>query len=165
MKAVHFLYLICVLLIAPVTASAERLAGSDIRLDTATGAVSLKDLQGKVVYLDFWASWCGPCRKSFPWMNAMHDKYKDAGLVVIAVNEDNDRKEAETFLKKIPASFLIAYDTNVKLAESVRLEAMPSSFLLAKDGTVIKKHLGFKTGKTDEYEAAIRAALGLTPLN
>lgn len=165
MKAVQFLYLICALSITPVTASAERLAGGDILLDTATGALSLQDLQGKVVYLDFWASWCGPCRKSFPWMNAMHDKYKDAGLVVIAVNEDNDRKEAEAFLKKIPASFLIAYDAKGKLAESIGLEAMPSSFLLAKDGTVTKKHLGFKTGKANEYEAAVRAALGLTPLN
>jgi thiol-disulfide isomerase/thioredoxin len=164
MKAVQFLYLICVLLIAPVTANAGRLAGGDIRLDTATGALSLKDLQGKVVYLDFWASWCGPCRKSFPWMNSMREKYSDAGLIILAVNEDSHRKEADAFLKKIPASFLIAFDTNSKLAEAVKLEAMPSSFLLAKDGTTIKKHLGFKTGKTDEYEAEIRSALGLAPL-
>ena len=156
--------LFLVLVASSATVSAEKIAGSDIQLDSRTGPLTLGDFRGKVLYLDFWASWCGPCRKSFPWMNAMYDKYADKGLVILAVNEDDHQTEADAFLRKIPASFLIAYDANNKLAETTSLEAMPSSFLIAKDGTIIKKHLGFKTGSTAEYEAAIRDALGLPPL-
>ena len=98
-------------------------------------------------------------------MNNMHKKYQDKGLIVLAVNEDSDRTEADKFLNMIPAEFLIAYDPNSELAETIQLQAMPSSFLIGKDGTVVKKELGFKTSKAKQYESAIRSALGLAPQN
>jgi cytochrome c biogenesis protein CcmG/thiol:disulfide interchange protein DsbE len=121
--------------------------------------LNLGDHQGKVVVLDFWASWCVPCRRSFPWMNEMQHKYADDGLIVIAVNLDNQASDAEAFLQHYPAEFSVYFDHERKLARQYGVEAMPSSFLVGRDGTVVERHLGFKSGDTDDYEAAIVALL------
>lgn len=126
---------------------------------SAADTLNLSDYQGKVVVLDFWASWCVPCRRSFPWMNEMQHKYADEGLVVIAVNLDNKVSDAEAFLQQYPAEFSIHYDHERQLARQYGVEAMPSSFLIGRDGTFVERHLGFKSGKTDDYEAAIVALL------
>jgi cytochrome c biogenesis protein CcmG/thiol:disulfide interchange protein DsbE len=125
----------------------------------AADALDLSDYQGKVVVLDFWASWCVPCRRSFPWMNEMQEKYADDGFVVIAVNLDDQATNAEAFLQKYPARFSIQYDPERQLARQYGVEAMPSSFVIGRDGSIAERHLGFKVAKTDEYEAAIVAAL------
>ena len=121
--------------------------------------VNLDALRGKVVLLDFWASWCVPCRRSFPWMNAMHEKYADRGLVIIAVNVDKKIAEAEKFLEQYPAKFRVAYDPDASLAREHAVQAMPSSFLIGRDGQGRAQHLGFKVKRQDEYEAEILAAL------
>jgi cytochrome c biogenesis protein CcmG/thiol:disulfide interchange protein DsbE len=128
-------------------------------VSSADDNLQLSDYQGKVVVLDFWASWCVPCRRSFPWMNTMQEKYADDGLVIIAVNLDNEVSEAKAFLQQYPAKFQIFYDHDRQLARQLAVEAMPSSFLIGRDGEVSERHLGFKSAKTDEYEAAIVAAL------
>jgi len=120
------------------------------------------DLAGKVVVLDFWASWCVPCRRSFPWLNTMHDRYADDGLVIVGVNLDLDRAEAERFLSEFPASFRIEYDEPKALAKRFEVIAMPSSYLIGRDGKILEQHLGFKERKQAEYEAAIVSALGQT---
>jgi len=127
---------------------------------STANALNLGDYQGKVVVLDFWASWCVPCRRSFPWMNEMQHKYADDGLVVIAVNLDNQASDAEAFLQHYPADFAVYYDHERQLAGQYGVEAMPSSFLVGRDGTVVERHLGFQSGKTEDYEAAIVALLG-----
>lgn len=119
----------------------------------------LSDYSGKVVLIDFWASWCGPCRQSFPWMNEMQTKYRDDGLVIVAVNVDNDLAAANRFLTDYPARFQVHFDEDKSLAREYEIVAMPSSFLIGRDGQVVERHLGFKVMKQDEYEAAIRAAL------
>lgn len=121
--------------------------------------VDLNALEGKVVVLDFWASWCVPCRRSFPWLNSMHDKYAADGLVIIGVNLDNEPADAAEFLAEFPASFGIHYDRDKALAEQFEVMAMPSSYIIGRDGQVFKRHLGFKVREQDEYEAAIAAAL------
>jgi cytochrome c biogenesis protein CcmG/thiol:disulfide interchange protein DsbE len=125
-----------------------------------TDQLDLDQYHGKIVVLDFWASWCVPCRRSFPWMNSMQEKYGDDGLVIIAVNVDNEAADAAAFLQEYPAKFEIVYDNDRQLVRDYAIEAMPSSFLIGRDGNVIGNHLGFKTAKTEEYEAAIVAALG-----
>ncbi len=117
------------------------------------------EIKDQVVYLDFWASWCGPCRKSMPWMNRMQEKYKDQGLVIIGVNVDSDRKAADDFLKAVPANFKVVYDPEGKIASQYKLMGMPNSFLIARDGTLQKRHVGFKEGLEDEYESEIRQLL------
>jgi cytochrome c biogenesis protein CcmG/thiol:disulfide interchange protein DsbE len=130
----------------------------------AEDVFQLSDYQGKVVVLDFWASWCVPCRRSFPWMNEMQQKYGDDGLVIVAVNLDNEPSDASAFLQDYPAEFSIAYDSSRKLAREFDVQAMPSSFLIGRDGSIIESHLGFKIAQTDSYEAAIIAALGSTKI-
>lgn len=121
---------------------------------------NVSDYEGKVVVLDFWASWCVPCRRSFPWLNEMHSRYGDDGLVIIGVNLDQERSEAETFLEEFPAQFRIHFDESKALAKEYEVVAMPSSYLLGPDGAILKSHYGFKVKKQNEYEAAIVEALG-----
>jgi thiol-disulfide isomerase/thioredoxin len=120
---------------------------------------ALAPVTGKVVWVDFWASWCVPCRRSFPWMNAMHRKYGPAGLQIIAVNLDKDRPLADGFLAEVPAEFSLRFDPAGKLAKEFAVQAMPSSYLLAADGTVLASHFGFKTADAPDYERAIQDAL------
>jgi thiol-disulfide isomerase/thioredoxin len=120
-------------------------------------------VHGKVIWVDFWASWCAPCRRSFPWMNTMYRKYAAEGLEIIAVNVDKDRKLAEDFLAETPAEFRLHFDPSGGLAADFGVQAMPSSFVLDADGNVLAKHYGFKLADIEEYEQAIRAALASVP--
>lgn len=115
----------------------------------------IQGAKGKVVLLDFWASWCGPCRKSFPWMNAMQKKYADRGLTVIAVNLDMDRQLATEFLQAVPAQFYIEYDAGGKLATQFGVSAMPTSFVLDRTGRIVKQHAGFREEQMAAREAEL----------
>lgn len=119
----------------------------------------LSKLKGKVVYIDFWASWCVPCRKSFPWMNDMRNRYDRKDLQIIAINLDADKGEAMKFLEKVPASFDIAYDPDGEIAAKYDLQVMPSSYLINKNGEVVFAHKGFREGDTPEIEAKIQKLL------
>jgi len=121
--------------------------------------VSIQSFRGKVVYLDFWASWCGPCRKSFPWMNSMQQRYGDRGLVVLAINLDKDRALSDKFLKEVPAQFAIGYDPEGKVASAYKVKGMPSSYLIDSDGRIHSRHIGFRDENTRELEAAIQTLL------
>ena len=130
---------------------------------SASGDELIAGREGKVVVVDFWASWCGPCRRSFPWMNAMLDKYADDGLVIVAVNLDKERSAADAFLAEVPANFDIEFDPDASIAREYGVEAMPSSFIFGRDGELVARHYGFKVKKQDEYEAVLVKALGDTP--
>jgi thiol-disulfide isomerase/thioredoxin len=114
---------------------------------------------GKVVVVDFWASLCVPCRRSIPWLNAMQRKYADDGLVVIGVNVDRERKDADAFLAQTPAHFRIVYDAPGRLPKEYGVMAMPSSYVFGRDGRLVAKHLGFQNRKRDEYEQLLRKQL------
>lgn len=131
----------------------------DFNLPTASGNVSLASLRGKVVYVDFWASWCGPCRQSFPWMATINDEYKDKGLVIVAINLDKSRDLAESFLERYNAPFTVAFDPSAKTAESYRVQAMPSSFLIDRNGKIVWTHQGFEEAKASEVENRIKEVL------
>ena len=134
---------------------------ADASADTPGPALDLAQYKGKVVYLDFWASWCGPCRKSFPWMNAMERKYAAQGLVVVSVNVDEKRADADAFLKAVPADFPVIFDTQGTLAAQYQLIGMPSSFIIGRDGKLLKSHQGFLDDSPVRYEAELRTALGV----
>ena len=119
----------------------------------------LGPIEGKVIWVDFWASWCVPCRRSFPWMNTMHRKYAEQGLQIVAVNLDMERAPADGFLAETPAEFTVRFDPDGSLARLFDVQAMPSSYLLDAQGKVLASHFGFKLGDTAEYEAQIAAAL------
>ena len=119
----------------------------------------LASYRGNVIVLDFWASWCVPCRRSFPWMNAMQEKYRDRGLVIVGVNLDADADDAARFLERYPAQFEITYDPDGDLARQFDVIAMPSSYVIGRNGQRIATHLGFKVRQQDEYEALLVEAL------
>ena len=123
---------------------------------------ALEPVEGQVIWVDFWASWCVPCRRSFPWLNEMQQKHGAAGLQIIGVNLDKDRALADAFLAEIPAEFALRFDPAGALAKQFGVQAMPSSFLIDREGNVLATHFGFKTADTADYERAIEAALART---
>ena len=124
------------------------------------GAVKLAKLQGKVVYVDFWASWCGPCRQSFPWMNEMQAKYGARGLQIVGVNVDAKSDDARQFLTATPARFAIAFDPQGATPRSYGIKGMQSSVLIGPDGKVLLEHSGFRDADRAELESKIQSALG-----
>ncbi len=135
------------------------LAGIGLSLNVMAADINFEELEGQVVYLDFWASWCGPCRESFPWMQSMHEKYADQGLVIIAVNLDQEAYLAKKFLAKYQPDFRIEYDGKGEMAEVFKVESMPTSFLIGRDGKARKKHKGFHSDDMNGYEEEIRSLL------
>jgi thiol-disulfide isomerase/thioredoxin len=125
----------------------------------ADDSLDLSEYHGKVVLLDFWASWCVPCRRSFPWMNEMQEKYGESGLVIIGVNMDAEPDAAQAFLDTYPAEFKIVYAPDGVMAREFGVRAMPSSFVIGRDGEVVTRHLGFKVKKQNEYETDLVGAL------
>lgn len=112
-------------------------------------------LSGEVVYVDFWASWCVPCRQSFPWLQSLLDRYGKQGLKIVAVNLDNKPEAATKFLKELPVDFSIVYDSNGVLAKVYNLDAMPTSYVYGRDGKLRFHHLGFQPKDTMELQTKI----------
>jgi cytochrome c biogenesis protein CcmG/thiol:disulfide interchange protein DsbE len=151
MNVDRFVKSLPLLLAALVLASASATAG-DL-------AVDLEKYRGKVVVLDFWASWCVPCRRSFPWLNEMNEKYGPNGLVILGVNMDADQADAESFLKEYPVDFRIIRDPDGELARQYEVIAMPSSYVIDRNGQIAARHLGFKVAKLQEYEDTLKRVL------
>lgn len=121
--------------------------------------VSLAALRGKVVYVDFWASWCAPCRKSFPWMNSLQKRYADQGLVIVAVNLDKSHELSDRFLSEVPAELTIAYDPEGKVASAYQVKGMPSSYLIDREGRIHNSHVGFREETAGDMETTIKDLL------
>ncbi len=121
--------------------------------------LSLNQYQGKVLYVDFWASWCVPCAKSFPFLNDMHGKLQAQGLQIVGVNLDENADDAKVFLAKYPASFTIAADVSKQCAKDFDVKAMPSSYIIDRKGTVHHVHLGFKPGEAQEIRSLVEKLL------
>lgn len=129
-------------------------------LPTAAGAtVALADLRGQVVYVDFWASWCAPCRRTFPWMNDMNRKYGGKGFTIVAVNVDKKRADAERFLAQTPAEFTVVYDAPGATPSAYAVKGMPSSYLIDSKGKVVTVEQGFREERQAPLEAQIRALM------
>lgn len=139
---------LAVLICALLSTAAQ--AADELRLDR---------FRGKVVLVDFWASWCEPCRHSFPWLNAMQAKYAGQGLVVIGVNVDPQRADAQRFLRDVPAAFEIVYDPSGALAARYEVPGMPSSYVFDANGKLIGKHIGFRNATREEREAELQKLL------
>jgi thiol-disulfide isomerase/thioredoxin len=140
-------------------AAAAAESAPNFELPTAAGTLTLAELKGKVIYLDFWASWCPPCRKSFPWMNEMEQRFGRQGLAVVAINLDKDRDLATKFLHEVPAKFTVAYDQQGRVADSYHVPGMPSSFIIDRNGKIQAIHIGFRDEDTPELESSLRSLL------
>lgn len=123
--------------------------------------IDLSAYKGKVVLVDFWASWCAPCRESFPWLNKMQQKNSTKGLIIIGVNVDENSEDAQQFLKKHPALFKLLFDPEGKHPLYYNILGMPTTLIFDRKGILRHQHLGFKQKKTQEYEQIIEQALAL----
>lgn len=130
-----------------------------VKLATQTATVDLARLKGKIVYVDFWASWCGPCKQSFPWMNDMHAKYAARGFEIVAINVDAKAADAERFLATTPAKFTVAFDAKGETPKQFAIKGMPTSYLIDGDGKITLVHSGFRDADRAALEAAISNAL------
>lgn len=142
-----------------VSANAKELSGPapDFTLPSNQDEnIRLQDLRGQVVMLNFWASWCGPCRQEMPLLNDLYTRYHPAGFTLLGVNVDADREEAENLLNEIPVDFPVVFDPNSKVSEKYTVDAMPTTVFIDKDGKLRYLHRGYKPGDEKEYRKIIR---------
>ena len=159
-KKIKLLSLIAPMLILFATVSlAEQLdqVSPSCALTTLDGkpAHDLQELKGKVVYVDFWASWCPPCVKSFPFLNELNHDLKDKGLQVIGVNLDEKVTDAQEFIAKHPVDFAIVADASKQCAKGFEVMAMPTSYLIDRKGNIRHIHQGFRPGESEKLRALI----------
>ncbi len=162
MKKVIWLVGLLFIYVSSSFAQVESTSAPLVELPVGKDKLIFSDYRGKVILLDFWASWCGPCRQSFPWMNDVQARYADQGLVVIAVNLDQDKQGADEFLRDIPATFKIVYDPEGTSAEQMDVMGMPMSYLIDRDGILRHRLIGFNSRKKIQHEDHIRALLDET---
>jgi thiol-disulfide isomerase/thioredoxin len=147
-------------LVLPAYAVVPGQPAPSFALPDASGAtLSLAALKGRVVYVDFWASWCTPCRRSFPWMSAMQARYARDGLAIVGINVDKRRADADRFLDDVAAKFDVVFDAAGTTPAAYAVKAMPSSFLVDRHGNVVAVEEGFHDERRDALEAQIRRLL------
>jgi cytochrome c biogenesis protein CcmG/thiol:disulfide interchange protein DsbE len=159
-----FLWFFCALFLlsAPARAIEPGVEAPAFRLPDAAGdTLALADYAGAVVYIDFWASWCGPCLISFPVMERLQQQYAEQGFTVLAINVDQRRQDADAFLRKRSVGFPVLFDSQGSTPAAFGIKGMPTSYLVDGDGKVIHVHEGFKRSDGARIEKAVRAALGL----
>ncbi len=148
------------LLTPPIARAAPPVRWPALDLRTTAGGPVMPDSgDWRATYVDFWASWCTPCRLSFPWMNQMHERWSGAGLRVVAINLDRQEADARRFLQQHPARFEIALDPAAGSARLMDVQAMPTSFIVVRDGAVRFMHKGFRLEDRDALEQRLREAL------
>jgi thiol-disulfide isomerase/thioredoxin len=148
---------------APSLPAASVAAGAPaaaFQLPAAVGdPVSLAELKGQVVLINFWASWCGPCRQEMPILEQLYKKYKPAGFTLLGINVEPKSGDAMSFLKATPVSFPILFDTQSKVSTLYEVSGMPSTVIVDRKGNVRYVHHGYKPGDESEYLDQIRSLM------
>ncbi len=135
------------------SAHAESEMAPNFTLKSRSGKnIKLSEFRGQVVLVNFWASWCGPCREEMPILEKLYKKYKSLGFVILGVNVDDKPAQAESLLKLIDVSFPVLFDADKKISEKYKVTAMPSSFFIDRDGKIRSEHKGY----LPEYELLYR---------
>ncbi len=133
---------------------------SDFTLKSLTGKnIKLSELRGRVVLVNFWATWCAPCKEELPFFNRLYGKYKGVGLEILAVNIDKATSQATQMSGMLGLTFPILLDPGGRVSELYRIRSMPTTFVVAKDGTVRYIHWGFGPTEPSQYEMEIRNLL------
>ncbi len=162
MRRAVFLLIPAFLLVLAATASAVDVGGRapEIGVNDLNGRpVRMASLRGKVVIVDFWASWCAPCRQEFPVLERLHRTYASQGLAIVGVSVDNDVANVRSFLRRNSASFLIAHDPRKVAAARYGGTAMPSSYIIDRRGIVRHYHPGFRASDAATIEREVQALL------
>ncbi|MGI1679615.1 MAG: TlpA family protein disulfide reductase [Cellvibrionaceae bacterium] len=144
---------------AAATQASQKLSGSayDFTLPSNSGKnVRLSELRGEVVMINFWASWCGPCRQEMPILEELYQRYSRAGFTILGVNVEPDSEEANKILNNVKISFPVLYDQESEVSELYNVEAMPSTVIIDRNGKMRYLHRGYKPGYEDEYKKQIK---------
>lgn len=153
-------FILALLLIAAPLALAVTATGpaANFTLKSSGGHnIRLSEYRGQVVLINFWASWCGPCRQEMPHLDAIHQKYADLGFTVFGINVEQDRDMADKVLRDIPVSFPILFDDDNLVSQLYDVDAMPVTVLVDRNGDIRFMHRGYKPGYEQEYEQQVRA--------
>jgi peroxiredoxin len=146
-----------VLLSLPLLAAAPGAPAPPFSLSARGGSdVSLAQYKGQVVMLNFWASWCGPCRQEMPLLESIYKKYNKLGFTMLGVNVEPDSNAANEWLKQTPVSFPILYDKESKVSKAYDVATMPSTVIIDRTGKVRMLHRGYKPGDENDYMDSIR---------
>jgi len=151
--------LLLLILVINFPAYADYPPAPKFQLPTEDGILNSTQLKGKLVYIDFWASWCRPCKESFPWMIAMKEKFKNQPFEIIAINLDKDKALADKFIASQNINFPIAFDPQATVAEQYNIEGMPSSYLIDQQGNLRIRYTGFWNKSKNEKEQTISQLL------
>jgi peroxiredoxin len=151
---------IATLALAAAATPAPNATAPDFTLRSADGRnVRLDELRGQVVLVNFWATWCGPCREEMPRLNVLYEKYRKSGFVLLGVNVDDDPKTALATAAKLNVSFPVLLDTDKKVSKLYDLNTMPSTIVIDRDGKMRFLHRGYRAGTEGDYEQQIRGLL------
>lgn len=156
------LALVCQFVLANSALAAGELEGPapDFTLKSNSGAnIRLSELRGQVVLINFWASWCGPCRQEMPLLDQIQQKYQKLGFTILGVNVDDDPAKADKILKDIPVTFPVLYDSTSVVSELYNVDAMPTTVIVDRDGKMRFLHRGFKPGYEDLYAQHIKTLI------
>jgi len=123
------------------------------------GQLSLAQYKGQVVMINFWASWCGPCRQEMPLLEDIYKKYNKLGFTLIGVNVEPDSKAADDWLKATPVTFPIGYDKDSKVSQMFQVSGMPTTVIIDRKGNLRYRHVSYKPGDEGEYLNTIRAMI------
>jgi len=146
------------ILLNPALAGDGNESAPDFTLSRDNGQViSLSDLRGQVVMINFWASWCGPCRQEMPFLEQIHQRYEPLGFTLLGVNVEEDSDDAIAFLQERPVSFPILFDPKNDVSKRYDVIAMPSTVLIDRQGNVRHLHHGYKPGYENDYQDQVRA--------
>ncbi|MFC4257959.1 TlpA family protein disulfide reductase [Marinobacter lacisalsi] len=160
MKGSNWVKALCLglgLLVSAVATADVSGTAPDFTLKSRDGDnLRLEDLRGEVIMLNFWASWCGPCRQEMPHMDAIEKEFRDYGFRVLAVNVDQHREDAERFLDAVPVDFAILWDHDSTVSERYDVQAMPTTVMIDRDGKARYVHHGYQPGYEDDYRDQIR---------
>lgn len=121
--------------------------------------LSLKELRGQVVMINFWATWCGPCRQEIPALNTLYEKYRDTGFVLLGVNVDSESANAIQMVSRLKATYPILFDADKRASVLYQVSAMPTTILIDRDGKIRYTQKGYVTGIENKYQAQIRELL------
>ena len=157
MKSIQLISCILLTSLFSLLALASETTAPDFTLKSNSGKnIRLSELKGQVVLINFWASWCGPCRQEMPELEVLYQKYHKLGFTILGINVEKDATKANQIIAKGGISFPILYDSENIASLLYKVSAMPSTVIVARDGTQRAIHLGYKPGYEDIYAAEIK---------
>ena len=159
-KLLEALFVLACLMPWPAKAAVDESTAPDFTLESLDGEhVRLEELRGQVVLINFWASWCGPCRQEMPVLDRLHQRYQSTGFTVLGVNVEGEAAPAKSIVDKTAVTFPVLIDAGQSVSKLYDLKAMPSTVVVDRDGKVRFVHRGYKPGDEEKYVEVVKSLI------